>query len=110
MSDRHIDFDPEEQEFLRAFGTSPQDLRSGERNCPPPDRVLAAHSGNLTDEHRAEILAHQVSCGSCSALLSDLTNPELADPQPEEAARIRSRVFDSMGAGKKRTWRPLHPP
>jgi TolA-binding protein len=110
MSDRYSDFDSEEQEFLRRFGTSAEELVSRARNCPLPEILLAADSGDWPEERRTEIVAHLQSCSACSALVRDLSDPEIADPQPTEAARIRSRVFDRIGAGQEVRWwlrRPL---
>ena len=102
MSNRRADYDPEEREFLRSFGSSSEGLRT----CPASELLLAADSGSLAEERGAEVIAHLRSCSRCSALLRDLSDPELADPQPEEAARIRNRVFDGIAAPDALTaWR-----
>jgi tetratricopeptide (TPR) repeat protein len=102
MSNGRADYDPEEREFLRSFGSSSEGLPT----CPAPELLLAADSGSLPEERGAEVIAHLRSCSRCSALLRDLSDRELADPQPEEAARIRNRVFDGIAVPDALTaWR-----
>lgn len=98
MSDRRVDFDPDEQDFLKSFGTSPEELRGRAADCPAPEALLTAHS----ELGEAGVLAHLQACRRCSALLRDLSDPELADPQPEEAARIRNRVLNGVASPRLR--------
>ena len=97
---RWRNFNREEEEFLRDFEASGEEMRARREGCPSPDLILAARSEVLPEEISKKILLHLETCSSCAVLARDMVDPEIADPNADEQARIKERIDEESKVRK----------
>jgi len=85
-------FNRDEEEFLHDFEVSADEMRTRHEQCPSPELILGAGSDVLPDEISRKSARHLETCPSCAALGRDMADPEIADPNIDEQARIKERI------------------
>lgn len=94
------DLTSEERELLGNSGGSLAELGADHADCPSLEILQAARAGVLPEDVAQSVAEHVEKCRFCQILRKDLTADELSDPNPDEALRVRQRVFAAVQEAK----------
>ncbi|MCS7023451.1 MAG: hypothetical protein NZV14_01520 [Bryobacteraceae bacterium] len=97
--------DPEHQERLLMVETGIDPAVWREQGHPPPSLLVASREDVLPQPLAERVTSHIELCPSCTRLLEDLLDPDVACPTLGEITRIRRRL--PMPSPPQRPWKTL---